>query len=133
MTDSSKTTPYLRRANGRRDALDLFTQGLGVMDIASELDTQPAIVSRWLSTAVSRIPGFSGDDLRALQEVRLDRLSRDLMPLVADKTLAPMTRVQAAKAVLEVERHRSALFGLGLRPDESATQYATGTRSLKSA
>jgi hypothetical protein len=124
-TGKDQAGKYARRAEGRRDALNLYAGGYGVRDIAAELDSRPDHVTNWLATAVVQaVPTFTADELRALQTVRLDQLTAALMPYATgDVELAapgePVTmamRLEAARVVLDIERHRAALYGLAVPP-----------------
>lgn len=94
--------------------VDLVAAGASVTDAASRLGIRVDYAARLVHDELSALPAQHVDDLRAVTELRLDRLATTYSALMDSND--ERTRLVGANGLLAVERDRVRLLGTWQKP-----------------
>lgn len=105
-----------RRQEGARQVLELYAAGRSVPEIADALGITQHKAASLLGHGIADSPSAEVQHLRALVDVRLDKLTATFRELINDPD--SRIRLQAAQGLRQVEADRARLLGLNLKPRE---------------
>ena len=114
----TKAGDTARRREAVQRTLDLHADGNSIRDIARVEGITLDQARRRLREGLTSQPLMEVDEVRAGQELRLDRAAKRLEPLLNSDD--PRIVVQATNALATVERDRARLLGTNIRPQDHA-------------